>query len=63
MRKTRNKRLIRFLKTHKLSRGGIIDVYSNLYHEHISPTITTRVNASDCIFVLEVDDGDTNKKP
>ena len=47
-----NKKLIKLLKTHKIKSGVMLDTYNQAIHEKISCTITTRVNASNEIYVV-----------
>ena len=47
-----NKKLIKILKSQKLWGGAIIDTYNQKVIKDISCTITTRVNASNEIYVV-----------
>lgn len=47
-----DKRLVKLLKTHKIKSGVMLDTYNQTVHEKVSCTITTRVNASNEIYVV-----------
>lgn len=56
-----NKKLIKLLKTQKVWGGVILDTYNQKICIDIAPTITTRVNASNEIYVV-VENGNKDKK-
>ena len=49
-----NRKLIKLLKSQKVCGGVILDTYNQKIWKDIAPTITTRVNASNEIYVVEV---------
>ena len=51
-----NKKLIKLLKTKKVGGGNMLDTYNQRVITNISCTITTRVNASSEIYIVEEND-------
>lgn len=47
-----NKKLIKLLKTKQVDSGDMLDTYNQVVLKDISCTITTRVNASNEIYVI-----------
>lgn len=47
-----NKKLIKLLKTKQVDSGDMLDTYNQVVLKDISCTITTRVNASNEIYVV-----------
>lgn len=47
-----NKKLIKLLKTKQVDSGDMLDTYNQVVFKNISCTITTRVNASNGIYVV-----------
>ena len=56
-----NKKLMKLLKTQKVWGGVMLDTYNQKIYINISPTITTRVNASNEIYVV-IENGNKNKE-
>lgn len=57
-----NKKLKKLLKTQKVWGGVMLDTYNQKVIKDIAPTITTRVNASNEIYVVEIQNGNKSKK-
>ena len=51
-----NKKLVKLLKNKKVLGGAILDTYNQKVRLGIAPTITTRVNASNEIYVVVEDE-------
>ena len=56
-----NKKLIKLLKAKKVSGVAILDTYNQKVIKDIAPTITTRVSASNEIYVVEGENNDKGK--
>lgn len=56
-----NKKLIKLLKTKKIFGVVILDTYNQKVVKDIAPTITTRVSASNEIYVAEGENNDKRK--
>ena len=57
-----NKKLRKLLKTQKVWGGCLLDTYNQKVITDISCTITTRVNASNEIYIVEIVNGNKDKK-
>lgn len=57
-----NKKLRKLLKTQKVWGGVMLDTYNQKVITDISCTITTRVNASNEIYIVEIVNGNKNKE-
>ena len=55
-----NKKLKKLLKTKKVNGGDMLDTYNQKVIKDISCCITTRVNASNEIYIVEIDNGNKN---
>jgi len=51
-----DKRLKKLIKNTKLKKDTLLDTYNQKVYESITPTITTRVNASNEIYVVVKDE-------